>query len=136
MQSPVSSSPPYTRLRQRADIQATGRGTRWNSDAFGLQTRKRPDVMDLDPPRFGITVTKKTAVKAVERNRIRRRLREALRTGAALPARMSHDYVIVGRRPLLVIPFAELRTNLAGAIADIERRAARRTKDKSDRRDP
>ena len=50
---------------------------------------------------------------AVERNRIKRRLREALRTpGLATDA--AHDYVLVARRDALTVPFA-------GLIADLRK---------------
>ena len=48
------------------------------------------------PPRFGFTVTKQFG-GAVQRNLIRRRLKEALRLLKPLPARPGHDYVILAR---------------------------------------
>jgi ribonuclease P protein component len=110
-QGPLS----FDRLLRRQDFLAASRASRWNCDAFGLQMRARADA-PLARARFGITITKKIAPSAVERNRMRRRLREALRLGAALAATPAHDYVIVGRRPLLDMPFETLRSSLAGAI--------------------
>ena len=71
---------------------------------------------DDGAPRFGFTVSKKTAVKAVERNRIRRRLREAVRLAGAENARLGHDYVLVGRRGALTEPFTDLTSALADAM--------------------
>ena len=63
------------RLRQRADFLAVANGARVNLAAFTLQGRLRDDP---GPIRVGFTVTKKNG-NAPERNRIRRRLREAVR---------------------------------------------------------
>ena len=73
---------------------------------------------------MGLTVTKKTG-GAVERNRIRRRLREALRHADALPTDSDTDYVIVARRDTLSIPFqsliAELRATVRKAGAQLRK---------------
>lgn len=80
-------------------------------------------------PRFGLTATRKTG-GAVERNRMRRRLREALRRlpeGAAQP---DHDYVVVLRREALSARFEQLTAELQEALRRIhaprgQRRGAR-----------
>lgn len=81
-----------------------------------MQARRRGDML---PARIGFTVTKRTAKKAVERNRIRRRLREAARLTAAKLARPGTDYVLVGRRPALTMPFAELTSELGSALSEV-----------------
>lgn len=123
----------FERLRRRAEFVATGKGARLNADAFGLQTRRHSDRSAEAPPRFGITVTKKVAPRAVHRNRIRRRLREALRLGAALSGAGGHDYVIVGRQMLLTLPFEDLRIALADGLEAVTRRGARRRTDDTTR---
>lgn len=65
--------------------------------------RKEPG----EPPRCGFTVTKKHG-NAVERNRMRRRLKEAVRLSAGFAMQPGHDYVIVARRDLLDAPFERL----------------------------
>ena len=60
------------RLKQRADFLAAATGTRAPAAAFVLQARKRADE---GPARVGLTVSKKVG-NAVERNRVRRRLRD------------------------------------------------------------
>lgn len=67
---------------------------------------------DDAPPRFGLTVTKKTG-HAVIRNRIRRRLREAIRTHAADDMSVGNDYVIVGRADILEASFDRLKAELS-----------------------
>ncbi len=114
---------PFERLRRRAEFVAVAKGVRSNNDSVGVQTRRR--AADSAAPRFGITITKRTAPRSVDRNRMRRRLREALRLGAALSGAEGHDYVIVGRLPVLTIPFDTLRAALDDTIAAATRRSQR-----------
>ncbi|WCM58762.1 ribonuclease P protein component [Candidatus Liberibacter asiaticus] len=58
-------------------------------------------------PRVGFTVTKKQGC-AVERNRMRRRLKEAVRLCAEGVLKHGHDYVLIAKRDALFIPFKEL----------------------------
>ena len=101
------------RLKKRRDFLAAAQGSKAARRAFVLEARERGDD---GPPRFGFTVTKRTAKKAVERNHIRRRLREAVRTIAAEIVPSGYDYVLVGRRKALSEPFADLTAELAGAL--------------------
>ena len=105
----------WERLRRRAEFQRVSRGRRAQTESFTLQVNARAGL-DADappPPRVGFTVTKKVG-GAVERNRIRRRLKEALRQAAAVAPSPGHDYVLMARRDALTKPFEAL-------IADIER---------------
>ena len=74
------------------------------------------------PPRFGLTVTKRLG-KAVVRNRIRRRLREALRTGGANEARPGFDYVVIARAAALTRSFASLVADFHQALAKVHGKA-------------
>jgi ribonuclease P protein component len=110
------------RLRQRADFLAAATGIKVPATAFVLQARKRrnqgPDRdqdQDRGLARLGFTVSKKVG-NAVERNRVRRRLREAVRLSAGEGLRGDHDYVLVGRRAALTLPFARIRQELEQAI--------------------
>jgi ribonuclease P protein component len=100
------------RLRQRADFLAAAAGTRAQASAFVLQARRRDDE---GPARVGFTVSKKVG-NAVERNRVRRRLREMVRLSAVGPIRPGFDYVLIGRRAALALPFGRLVTDLAVAL--------------------
>ena len=101
------------RLKVRRDFLAAARGRKVSRRAFTLQARDRGDD---GPARIGFTVTRRTAKKAVERNRIRRRLREGCRAVDRAHYETGTDYVVVGRRPALTIPFSELTAELATAV--------------------
>jgi ribonuclease P protein component len=101
------------RLKRRADFLAAAKGRKVARSAFLLQARDRGDD---GPPRFGFTVSKRIAAKAVERNRIRRRLRETVRLVGQHRAARGYDYVLVARRPALHMPFAHLTEALAQSL--------------------
>jgi ribonuclease P protein component len=107
------------RLRKRADFLAAQRGVRAHARPFVLQTRSRGDDAG---PRLGFTVTKKVGT-AVERNRIRRRLRALVRQTmvgqAADHIRPGFDYVVVARRDAINAPFAELAREFARTLSRV-----------------
>jgi ribonuclease P protein component len=103
------------RLRQRADYLAAVTGAKAPAAGFVVQARRREDE---GPPRVGFTVTKKVG-NAVERNRVRRRLRELVRLNAQGHVRTGHDYVMVGRRGALTIPFARMIEDFATALGRV-----------------
>jgi ribonuclease P protein component len=110
------------RLKNRRDFLAAAKGRKAARRTFVLESRRRGDE---GPPRFGFTVSKRTAKKAVERNRIRRRLKEAVRLVAPGRARAGHDYVLVGRHAALGESFAAIEADLAGALMESADRASR-----------
>jgi ribonuclease P protein component len=67
------------------------------------------------PPRVGFTVSKQVG-NAVERNRVRRRLRELVRLASPAALRVSHDYVLIGRRSALKAPFGDMIKEFDGAL--------------------
>ena len=95
------------------------RRARRHARLYGADRRARERRDSHAPARFGFTVTKKVA-GAVGRNRIRRRLREALRLGGALGAKPGRDYVFVARPVALTAPFAELLAQMAEGLAQLE----------------
>ena len=104
------------RLKVRRDFISVASGRKVSKRAFILQARRRGDNL---PARIGFTVTKRTAKKAVERNRIRRRLKEAVRLVAEQIVQPGMDYVLIGRRPALTIPFTELKSELSAALTEL-----------------
>jgi ribonuclease P protein component len=121
----------FGRLTERQQFLAVAKGARLHEAAFTLQAKLRAQT-DADGHRFGLTVTKKTG-NSVERNRIRRRLREALRatsvTRGTLPNGPACDYVIVARRECLSLRFADLTEKLGALLARMDRRLTKTTTD-------
>ena len=100
------------RLRQRVDFLAAARGRSAATAGFILQLRNRGDA---GPVRVGFTVSGKVGT-AVERNRVKRRLREIVRLSAATELDGGCDYVLIGRRAALSLPFERLNEDLKGAV--------------------
>jgi ribonuclease P protein component len=100
------------RLRQRAEFLAAAKGPRASTHGFVLQARVRGDE---GPPRFGFTASRKIG-GAVERNRIRRRLRDVVRRTDADDMAAGHDYVLLARRAAINLPFDRLMEDFRGAM--------------------
>ena len=120
----VGRGPP--RLKKRAQFRDVAKGARFHGRSFSLQAARRTAEI-AEGPRVGFTVTRKAGT-AVERNRMRRRLKEALRLAPDLCTAPDHDYVLIIRREALSTPFAELIGELTRAFRDIESRKGRRTR--------
>lgn len=104
------------RLKQRADFLAAASGAKVATAAFVLQGRNRDDG---GPARVGFTVSRKVGT-AVERNRVRRRLRDIVRRSAAEGLRGGYDYVLVGRRTALNRPFEAMIDDFSNALRRLE----------------
>ena len=105
------------RLKQRTDFLAAANGAKVATAAFVLQGRDRNDA---GPARIGFTVTRKIG-NAVERNRLRRRLRDIVRRTPADELRPGHDYVLIGRRPALNRPFERMAQDFTDALLRLQR---------------
>ncbi len=103
------------RLKRRSDFLKAARAAKWATRGLVLQARARGDTQ---APRVGFTVTKRVG-NAVVRNRVKRRLREAVRLTLDDSARAGHDYVVIGRRDTLDRQFGALREDLAAALAKV-----------------
>jgi len=132
------------RLKQRADFLRLRQGKSFHAQGFVLQAAPRFPALDSrrpgdsakvecrsdgkaptllladsespdSQPRFGFTVSKRCG-GAVRRNRIRRRLKEALRLVDPLPARLGYDYVIIARPEALRMAFSDLQAGLGRAL--------------------
>ncbi|MBM3609748.1 MAG: hypothetical protein FJX29_15105, partial [Alphaproteobacteria bacterium] len=122
------------RLTKRADFLRAAKGARFYSRSLGVQFSGQLR-QSSEPARFGFTVTKRIG-GSVERNRIRRRLREALRLAsqtnthsnppsiATLDAQPGGDYVIVAKREAIATPFGALVDELKRAVRKANERAA------------
>jgi len=113
------------RLTRRAEFQRVSRGRRASVETFTLQSRRREETgkEPVSGVRVGLTVTKSVG-GAVVRNRVRRRLKEALRAAAPLEAEDDHDYVLMARREALSRRFAALVDDVRTAFRAARRRSA------------
>jgi len=133
-----SQTPRISRLKRRADFQGAARGQRARMDAFALQANRRAAAPDGLGARVGFTVTKKLG-GAVARNRIRRRLKEALRLSTDLETRPDHDYVVMAQREALGRRFDLLQADLRRAFLLVHARSPksgrpRQSEDRDQRR--
>ena len=101
------------RLKSRPQFLAVREGEKRRGSLFLIEVldRKLPDA----EPRVGFTVTKKHG-NSVERNRMRRRLKEAVRLHAGFAMQPGHDYVVVARRDVLTASFDELAAELKARV--------------------
>ena len=106
------------RLRRRTDFLAAASGVKVATAAFVLQALKRGVG---GPVRVGFTVSKKVG-NAAERNRARRRLREVVRLLDAQDLTSGHDYVLIGRRAALELPFDRMIEQFDGALRRLQPR--------------
>jgi ribonuclease P protein component len=138
---PIPAGGSVGRLRKRAEFQRVSRGRRKSVEAFTLQSARRDELNETPKAaRVGFTVTRKVG-NSVERNRIRRRLKEALRAAEPLEASEDHDYVVMARREAISRRFAGLVEDfrktfhaVARGEKDGRRPTARMTAKSKDRR--
>lgn len=120
----------YSTLKRSAEFKRVRGGVRWAGPLFivegkarrqGLATEEATQGL-AEEPRFGFTITKKVG-GAVVRNRIRRRLKEALRGLEPQCVSPDHDYVVVASRAAHDYPFAELQEALRAALQRLQLQA-------------
>jgi ribonuclease P protein component len=114
-------------LKRRSEYLGVRGGAKWGTPAFLMEGRKVASAVADEseappPPRFGFTVTKKLG-PAVVRNRIRRRLREAISLELAIATDAAGlagwRFVVVARPPAFDLPFEAIRSDVAAAIQRI-----------------
>ncbi len=113
-----------TTLKSRSEYLRVRKGSRCATAAFVLEAKARDASTPPEGPRFGFTVTRQIG-KAVERNRIRRRLKAAVRDAAPNHASGEFDYVLIARRAALTSQFAALVGELARAFTRVHRAPTR-----------
>jgi ribonuclease P protein component len=106
------------RLTRRRDFLAAATGASVSTPGFIVQERRRGDS---GPARVGFTMSRKIG-GAVERNRLRRQLREIVRLSATTSLSTGSDYVLIGRRAGLEIPFVKLTVDFAEALKRLNKR--------------
>lgn len=108
------------RLKRRQDfLKVAAARRKWVAPGFILQTRVRERDehwnADVSAVRVGFTVSRKVG-NAVERNRVRRRLRAAAFEVLSEHARPGYDFVVIGRTGALTRPFSALANDLRTAL--------------------
>lgn len=113
------------RLLKRADflrvqgsvVSGTGPGRKWVTPNLIIQMA--PAQLDETGLicRYGLTVTKKIFPRAVDRNRVRRRVRALfLSIIGEFPGVTGHDFVLLPRLPALKAPAESLEKDLKWAL--------------------
>ncbi len=103
------------RLKHRRDFLAAAKALSQAMPGLVLQGRARGDDAPL---RIGFTCTKKIG-NAVQRNRMRRRLREAARLTLEQNGRTGFDYVLIGRAGTTNRTFEALQKDIISALQRI-----------------
>lgn len=103
------------RLKNRQefkDIQLKGQS--WVSSSVIVQILE--NAQQSPNCRMGLTVSKKVSPLAVERNRIKRRLRAAAAEVLTPKALGGADYVLIGRKETLGADFEKIKKDLAWCL--------------------
>lgn len=108
-------------LKKRSEFLALRSAKRFHSTSFTLQTLRRQTG---SKPRVGYTVTTKIG-NAVVRNRIKRRLREAVRSIFPHKAKLDHDYVLIGKRDATNEKFDRIVNDLNRALDHVHKIGAK-----------
>ena len=116
-----SSANSVLRLRKHADYQrvyASSRKQFSKQMSFFYSLRPEDRRSDTPGPRVGLTVGKVMG-KAVDRNRIKRRMRECIRRNAALLT-SPVDVILHPRRVVIELEFAKLEREVAQVFRGIQ----------------
>ena len=101
------------RLRKRSDFLAAATGGKVPTAGFVLQARARAES---GPVRIGFTVSRKVG-NAVERNRVRRRLRTLLRERLRTAIGPGWDVLVIARPAAAEATYSELAAAIDGLLA-------------------
>ena len=117
------------RLKKRADFLACAQAPSAARGAVVVQARPRADAQPL--VRAGFTATKRLG-GAVQRNRAKRRMREAARLLLPDLARPGFDYVFIARGGVTTRPWARLLDDVKSALIRLAAERDGRARDPAD----
>ena len=112
----MSDTPAIERLKVRPQFLAAAKGPSCARGAVVVQALDRADGLAVI--RAGFTATKKIG-GAVDRNRAKRRLREAARLHLPLLGRPGHDYVFIARGGTTARPWLRLLDDTKSALISL-----------------
>ena len=104
-------------LKISKDFQAAKNGKFFRSGSFLLQALK---VSDENIIKVGYTVTKQNG-NAVNRNRIKRRLREIVASVIHEHGKNNWNYVLIGKKKIITEDFEELKKEFKNALIKIHK---------------
>ncbi len=105
-------------LKKRADfLRLQKGGQKWITKSFIIQHKERASEVECDLDiRFGVTITKRIFKRAVDRNRVKRRLRHIASDILCVHGVSQMDYVLIGRKETLTRDFTDLQKDLKWAL--------------------
>ena len=111
---------PVATLKKRAQFLRLRSAPSVATSSFRMvQGTRSIDDKDNLGPRIGFTVTKKLG-NAVQRNRIKRRLKSAIEHVFPLQADVNADYVVIARRAAYDRPFPALINDVERALEKLQ----------------
>ncbi len=115
--SPQESSIKLSSIKKRADfLHVQKMGRKWIAKAFIVQVCENDGLGQ----RFGLVVTKKLHKLAVDRNRVKRRLRAAIAEILPDCAANNYDYVFIARSDTISMPFETLKKEMVWCVKRLD----------------
>lgn len=116
----IPKLPETRRLKKRREFTFVRDGTTERRKSLVVQARARPGEAPGGHVGEGFTATKKVG-GAVQRNRAKRRLREASRRLLAQHGRPGWDYVFIAREATLEVGWSRLLDDMESALLSLAR---------------
>ena len=113
--SRLTSQAAFDFLRKQRESSA-----RWTAKSLSLQIAEFEFLKASQKSAYGVSVSKKTAKRAVDRNRMKRRLREAAKIVLQQKAKTGTAYLLSGRAEALTRNFSDLQQDLRWCLEKLK----------------